>query len=125
VLISFGVLALALASVGVYGLMLNVVAQRTREVGLRIALGATRTDILKLVVGQGMTLATAGIVIGLLITLGLTRFLASLLYGVSTTDPWILASVSLGLGALAALSSYLPARRAMRVDPTEALKRIM
>jgi predicted permease len=125
VLISFGVLALALASVGIYGLMLNVVAQRTREVGIRVALGATRADILRLVVGQGMTLATVGIVIGLLITLGLTRFLASLLYGVSATDPWILAVVSLGLGTLSALASYVPARRAMRIDPTEALKRIM
>jgi predicted permease len=125
VLMSFGILALALASVGVYGLMLNVVAQRTREVGIRIALGATRRDVLRLVVGQGMTLAVTGIAIGLMVTLGLTRFLASLLYGVSTTDPWILASVSVGLGTLAALASYLPARRAMKIDPTEALKRIM
>jgi predicted permease len=125
VLISFGLLALALASVGVYGLMLNVVAQRTREVGIRIALGATRNDILRLVVGQGMALTAAGIAIGLLITLGLTRFLASLLYGVSTTDPWVLLSASLGLATLAALASYVPARRAMKIDPTEALKRMM
>src|SRR5262249_23507983 len=84
-LLSFGVLALALASVGVYGLVLNIVAQRTREVGIRIALGATRSDILRLVVGHGLTLALAGIAFGLVVTLGLSRFLTSLLYGISAT----------------------------------------
>jgi predicted permease len=122
-LLSFGVLALALASVGVYGLVLNVVAQRTREVGIRIALGATRRDILRLVVGHGLTLALAGIALGLVVTLGLSRFLASLLYGVSATDPWILVAVSIGLASLAAFASYIPARHAMRIDPTDALKR--
>jgi predicted permease len=123
VLLSFGLLALALASVGVYGLMLNVVAHRTREVGIRVALGATRLDILRLVVGQGLTLALAGIAIGLVVTLALTRFLNSLLYGISATDPWTLAAVSVGLGTFAAFASYVPARRALRIDPTEALKR--
>jgi ABC-type antimicrobial peptide transport system permease subunit len=124
VLLSFGVLALALAAVGVYGLMLNVVAQRTREVGIRVALGATRGDILRLVVGQGMTFALAGIGVGLAVTVALARFLTSLLYGISATDPWTFAAVALGLAMIAAIASYLPARRAMKIDPTDALKRI-
>jgi putative ABC transport system permease protein len=124
-LLSFGVLALALASVGVFGLVLNVVAQRTREVGIRIALGATRSDILRLVVGHGLTLALAGIALGLVVTLGLSRFLTSLLYGVSATDPWILVAASIGLASLAAFASYIPARHAMRIDPTDALKRTL
>jgi putative ABC transport system permease protein len=124
VLLSFGFLALALAAVGVYGLTLNVVTQRTREVGIRMALGATRREIVQLVLRQGMALATAGIAVGLIATLALARILSSLLYGVSATDPRTLAAAAIGLSLLVAFASYVPARRAMRIDPTEALKRL-
>jgi putative ABC transport system permease protein len=118
----FGALALVLASAGVYGLMAFFVSQRTQEIGIRMALGAGSVDVLKSVVGQGLRLALVGIGLGLAGALGLTRVLASLLYDVSPTDPLTFACVSLVLLGVAALASYLPARRAARTDPMVALR---
>ncbi len=118
----FGVLALVLASVGVYGLMAFFVSQRTQEIGIRMALDARSIDVLTSVVGQGLRLALVGTIIGLVGAFGLTRVIASLLYDVSPTDPLTFALVSLILIGVAALASYLPARRAARIDPMAALR---
>ena len=118
----FGALALILASVGVYGLMAFFVSQRTQEIGIRMALGAGSRDVLRSVVGQGLRLALLGTGLGLAGALGLTRVIASLLYDVSPTDPLTFALVSLVLIAAAALASYLPARRASKIDPMVALR---
>jgi predicted permease len=122
VLGSFGVLAIVLAAIGVYGVMSYVVAGRTREIGVRIALGAKRRDVLFLIVKQGMLLTVVGLGIGLLLALGVTQLLAKILFGVSAVDPLTFAGVCLLLGSVAALSSYLPARRATKVDPLVALR---
>ena len=108
----FAALALVLASVGVYGLMAFFVSQRTQEIGIRMALGARSTDVLRSVVGQGLKLTLIGTGLGLAGAFGLTRVIASLLYDVSPTDPLTLVFVSLILIGVAALASYLPARRA-------------
>jgi putative ABC transport system permease protein len=118
----FGALALLLAVVGVFGVINYSVAQRTHEIGVRIALGAGRRDIFKLVVGHGMALALVGVGIGLGGALALTRLIAGLLYGVSPNDPWTFVAVSLLLAGVALLACYLPARRAMKVDPMVALR---
>ncbi len=118
----FGGLALILASVGVYGLMAFFVSQRTQEIGIRLALGATSTDVLRSVVGQGLKLALIGTGIGLVGAVALARVVTSLLYDVSPTDPLTFALVSLVLIGVAALASYLPARRAARIDPMVALR---
>jgi putative ABC transport system permease protein len=118
----FAGLALVLTIVGIYGVIAYSVAQRTREMGIREALGAAREHILRLVVGQGMALAGIGITIGLLASLGLTRFLSSLLYSVSAVDPVTFASSAMLFLAAAAIASYIPARRAMCVEPMEALR---
>ena len=115
-------LALSLASVGIYGVMSFTTAQRTHEIGVRMALGAQTSDIMKLVVGHGMALVLAGLVIGLLASLGLTRFLSSLLFNISPTDPLTFALISILLGGVALFACYLPARRATRIDPLSALK---
>ncbi|HEX8457751.1 MAG TPA: ABC transporter permease [Pyrinomonadaceae bacterium] len=117
----FAAVAMILATVGIYGVIAYTVSQRSREMGIRIALGATRRDILKLVVGQAMLMACVGVGLGLLGALALTRLMAGLLYGVSATDPSIFISLSLLLAAVALLASYIPARRATRVDPIVAL----
>jgi len=122
VLGSFGILAIVLAAIGVYGVMSYVVAGRTREMGVRIALGAKRRDVLFLIVRQGMSLAFIGLGIGLVVALGVTQLLTKILFGVSAFDPPTFVAVCALLAAVAALSSYLPARRATKVDPLVALR---
>jgi ABC-type antimicrobial peptide transport system permease subunit len=122
VLGSFGVLAIVLAAIGIYGVMSYVVVGRTREIGVRIALGAARRDVLLLIVRQGMTLAVLGLGIGLLIAFGVTQLLSKLLFGVSPVDPLTFVGVSLLLALVAALACYVPARRATKVDPLVALR---
>jgi len=121
VLGSFGVLAITLAAIGIYGVMSYVVAGRTREVGLRVALGAARSDVLLLIMRQGMSLAAIGLAIGLVIALGAAQLIAKLLFGVNPIDVATFSGVALLLAAVAALACYLPARRATKVDPLVAL----
>ena len=118
----FAGVALFLAGVGLYGLMVYAVKQRTAEIGVRIALGAQRWDVLKLILGHGMMLTIAGLAAGLVAALGLTRVLVSLLYGVVPSDPVTLIIVPVVLIAISLLACYVPARRAMRVDPMVALR---
>jgi len=120
-LASFAAIALALAAVGIYGVMSYVVGQRSREIGTRIALGARPADILLLVMRQGAMIAVVGIVAGLGIGLVAARSLRSILYGVSSTDPVILLGAAAVLTAAALVACYLPARRAVSVDPARTL----
>jgi predicted permease len=114
--------ALVLGVVGIYGVISYSVAQRTREIGVRMALGAARRDVNRLVLREGVPLIVTGVAVGLLAAFGLTRLMSALLFGVSPVDPVTFASVSLALGAVALVASYLPARRASSLDPTEALR---
>jgi putative ABC transport system permease protein len=119
---AFGVLALLLAVIGIYGLVSYSVARRTREVGIRLALGASREDVLRLVLGRGLGLAAIGVGLGLVASLAVGRLLGGMLYDVSPHDPSIVGSMSLLLASVVLLASYLPARRAMRVDPVSSLR---
>jgi predicted permease len=114
--------ALLLGSIGIYGVIAYIVAQRTREIGVRIALGARRRDVVTAIVAQGVAMSAAGIAVGLLAALGLTRLMAALLYGVESTDPVTFAATAMLLAALAAVASWGAARRATRVDPVVALR---
>jgi len=114
--------ALLLASLGIYGVLAYLVSQRTQEIGIRMALGARPRDVLLAVAGQGVALSAAGIVVGVAGALAVTRVLSKLLFGIGATDPATFASVAALLMAVAALASYIPARRAMRVDPILALR---
>jgi putative ABC transport system permease protein len=118
----FAALALALASIGVYGVMAYAVAQRSSEIGIRMALGAHPAQIRKLVVGAGLRLATSGVIVGAILSLGLNRFLGSALYGIKPTDWVTFLAASVLLMAVAVLASYVPARRAMSIDPVVALR---
>jgi predicted permease len=118
----FGLLGLALAALGIYGLVAYTVSQRTREIGVRVALGAAPADIRKLVVGQGLRLAAVGVAIGLLLSFGVTRALAAMLFGVSASDPLTYVVTAVVLAAVAMAASYFPARNATRTDPLVALR---
>jgi len=118
----FAGLAVFLGAIGIYGVISYGVAQRTRELGIRSALGAARTDLLQLVIREGMTMAGLGLVVGLVAAFGLTRFLQSMLYGVSPTEPATLAVVTALLALVALLACFVPARRAAGVDPVIALR---
>ncbi len=111
-----------LAAVGLYGVVAYTVAQRTREIGVRMAMGAQRADVLWMVLARGLGLTAAGIGVGLALSAGLMRLLAMLLYGMSPLDPVAFAVASLAWIATAMLASYVPARRAMKVDPVVALR---
>jgi putative ABC transport system permease protein len=118
----FAVVALLLATAGVFGVMAYSVSRRTREIGVRVALGARSRDVLTMILGQGLRTVLIGIAIGLAGSLALSRVIASLLFGVTATDPLTFAAVILLLVAAAMLACYLPARRAARIDPMVALR---
>jgi predicted permease len=118
----FAGLALVLSCVGIYGVISYVVGQRTHEIGVRMALGAQRRDVMRLVFGEGAKMACAGVAAGIAAALGLTRLMANELFGVTAQDPLTFAAVAIALTLVALLACYLPARRAVRVDPMEALR---
>jgi ABC-type antimicrobial peptide transport system permease subunit len=119
---TFAALALLLSSIGIYGVISYLIGERTHEIGIRMALGAQRKDVLTLVLSEGMKLVLVGAVIGIAAALGLSRLMAGMLYGVSATDPLTFAAVPIVLLGVAMLACYIPARRAMRVDPMTALR---
>jgi putative ABC transport system permease protein len=118
----FAAIAMLLAAIGIYGLMSYSVQQRTQEIGIRVALGASRGEMLRLVMKQGLVLAGIGVVIGLAIAYGVTKVLASLLFGIKSTDPLTFVAVATVLLVVAFVASYIPARRAATTSPTEALR---
>ena len=118
----FAGIALLLAAIGIYGLISYSVEQRTQEIGVRMALGAGRADVLRLMFGQGMKLAAAGVALGLALAFALTRVLSSLLFGVKAVDPLTFAAVALVLLLIALTATWVPARRAAAIEPVEALR---
>jgi ABC-type antimicrobial peptide transport system permease subunit len=118
----FGLLALALVSIGLYGVMSYTVARRTHEIGVRMALGATGGAVLRMALGEALWLVLMGLALGLVVALTATRWLATLLYGLTPTDPLTIGLATLLLLAVATLAGYLPARRATKVDPLMALR---
>jgi putative ABC transport system permease protein len=125
VLLLFGLfagLALLVATIGIYGVLSASVSQRTRELGVRIALGATRSNVRRLIVGQGLKLVLSGLVIGLVSALALKRVIGKLLFGVSPTDPTTFLVIAFLMIAVALLACWIPARRATKVDPLSALR---
>jgi len=121
-LLTFAALAVLLAAVGIYGLMAYSVQQRTQEIGIRVALGAGIRDVRNMIVFQGMRLALIGIALGIFVALGVTRLMASLVFGVKTTDPTVFMAGAILLGGVALIAAYVPARRASRIDPLDALR---
>jgi len=117
-----GTMALLLGAVGLYGVIAYSVSQRTREIGIRIALGAQQNNVMRLILGEGMLVILIGLAIGLAGSLALTRFISSLLFGVTATDPLTFAGVAVLLAVVALAACYIPARRATRVDPMVALR---
>jgi putative ABC transport system permease protein len=121
-LTAFALIALVLAGVGVYGVMAYSVAQRTQEIGVRMALGATTQSVFRLLLGQALRLVAAGVVVGLVAAGALTRLLETLLYETEPLDPWTFAITAILLVGVATLASYVPARRGTRIAPVEALR---
>jgi putative ABC transport system permease protein len=121
-LVIFAVVALVMAAVGIYGVMSYTVSQRTHEIGVRIALGAQRRDVMKLVVVRGVVLGLIGVVVGVAAAFALTRLLTTLLFEVEATDPMIFATVAAGSFLITLLACSIPARRAMKIDPLKALR---
>jgi len=122
VLGSFAVLSLLLAALGLYGLLMRIVVRRTREIGIRMALGADRRSVLRAVLREALVLTALGLLAGIAASAYLTRFLAGMLYGVGRMDAWTLAETAAVLVAVALVATFLPARRATRVDPIVALR---
>jgi ABC-type antimicrobial peptide transport system permease subunit len=118
----FAALALLLSSLGIYGVVSYLTAQRTQEIGVRVALGAQRADVLRMILGKGIKMTALGVLIGLVAALGLTRLMSKLLFGVSPSDPVTFIAVALLLALVALAACYLPARRAARLDPMAALR---
>jgi putative ABC transport system permease protein len=121
-LVAFGALAMALALLGIYGVMAYSVAQRTREIGIRIAIGARQVDVLRMVMRRGIALTSAGAFVGIAASLGLMQLVKSQLFGVQPSDPWTMVSVLTLMMLVAGAAAYVPARRAARVDPLVALR---
>ena len=119
---TFGTIALALAAVGVYGVMAYSVAERRHEIGIRMALGARRSNVLRNILGRGLRLTAAGLAIGVPAALALAQLLANFFYGVSTWDPMTFIGMPCTLAAIALVASYIPARRATKVDPVVVLR---
>jgi ABC-type antimicrobial peptide transport system permease subunit len=120
----FAVIALVLAATGIYGVMAYRTELRTHEIGIRVALGASRADLMRLVLLQGMRLTAIGLALGLALSFGLTRVIAGLLYGIGANDPVTIFAVLILLAAMSLLASYLPAQRAMRVNPVTAIREL-
>jgi putative ABC transport system permease protein len=119
---AFSSLALLLSAIGLYGVIAYSVGQRTREIGIRLAVGAQRGHVVNMIVGEGLKMAVAGVALGLMASLLLTRLLSSLLFGISATDPWVFAANAAVLITVALLACAIPARRAAKLDPMTALR---